>query len=252
LYKILANTLFLGKNVVFVPECHSTNTLLMELAQKTQQPEGTVVITRAQTKGRGQRGNGWEAEPGQNITFSILLKPHFLTAVAQFNLTVAISLALTDFLISRLTDKPSIKWPNDILVNGRKITGILIENTLAGENIQQSVVGIGLNVNQEQFTTSHATSMYLETGNEFDLSKEWSDLVECVERRYLQLRAGHASDLRQEYLDNLYWIHQEQQFVSNGRMFKGTIEGVDVVGKLAVRDQGQINYFGIKEISFVR
>lgn len=252
MYKILANTLFLGKNVVFVPECHSTNTLLMELAQKTQQAEGTVVITQAQTQGRGQRGNGWEAEPGKNITFSILLKPHFLTALAQFNLTVAISLALTDFLKSRLTDKPSIKWPNDILVNGRKITGILIENTLAGENIQQSVVGIGLNVNQQRFTTPHATSMYLETGNEYDLSKELSDLVECVERRYLQLRSGRASDLRQEYLSNLYWIHQEQQFVSNGRMFKGTIEGVDAVGKLAVSDQGQINYFGIKEISFVR
>jgi BirA family biotin operon repressor/biotin-[acetyl-CoA-carboxylase] ligase len=252
LYKILANTLFLGKNVVFVPECHSTNTLLMELAQKTQQPEGMVVITRAQTKGRGQRGNGWEAEPGQNITFSILLKPQFLNANAQFNLTIAVSLALIDFLKSRLADRSFIKWPNDLLVNGKKITGILIENTLAGENIQQSVVGIGLNVNQRQFTAPAATSMFLETGHEYDLSIELSSLIECVERRYLQLRSGHANDLRQEYLNNLYWINEEQQFVSNGRRFTGTIEGVDAVGKLAVRDQGQINYFGIKEISFVR
>ncbi|NOS93450.1 MAG: biotin--[acetyl-CoA-carboxylase] ligase [Cyclobacteriaceae bacterium] len=252
MYKILANTLFLGKNVVFVPECHSTNTLLIDLAQKTQQPEGTVVITRAQTKGRGQRGNGWEAEPDKNLTFSLLLKPHFLTASAQFNLTMAVSLALADFLKTKLPTQPFIKWPNDMLVNSKKITGILIENTLAGENIQQSVVGIGLNVNQRQFTSPGATSMSLETGQVYDLATELNILIEYVERRYLQLRSGHVNDLRQEYLNSLYWINEEQQFVSNGRIFKGIIEGVDAVGKLAVRNKGQINYFGIKEISFVR
>ncbi|MBI3220562.1 MAG: biotin--[acetyl-CoA-carboxylase] ligase [Bacteroidetes bacterium] len=251
MYKILANTLFLGKNVVFVPECHSTNTLLIELAQKTQQPEGTVVITHAQTKGRGQRGNGWEAEPGKNLTFSLLLKPHFLTANAQFNLTIAVSLALADFLKAKLPSHPYIKWPNDMLVNTKKITGILIENTLTGENIQQSVVGIGLNVNQQHFTIPTATSMHLETGIEFNLAVELSDLIRCVESRYLQLRAGKVNELRQDYLNNLYWINQEQQFVANGRAFKGTIEGIDELGKLAVRDRDQINYFGIKEISFV-
>ncbi len=251
MYKILANTLFLGKNVVFVPECHSTNTLLMELAQKTQQPEGTVVITKAQTKGRGQRGNGWEAEPGKNLTFSILLRPQFLTVNAQFNLTIAVSLGLIDFLKSRLSSQPLIKWPNDLLANGRKICGILIENTLAGDSIQQSVVGIGLNVNQQHFTIATATSLSLETGNEYDLSKELGDLVSCMESRYLQLRTGKVNELRQDYLNNLYWLNQEQHFVSHGRSFKGTIEGIDELGKLVVLEDGQKNYFGIKEISFV-
>jgi len=251
LYKILANTLFLGKNVVFVPECHSTNTLLIDLVQKTQQPEGTLVITHAQTKGRGQRGNGWEAEPGKNLTFSILLRPQFLTVNAQFNLTIAVSLALVDFLKPRLSSQPLIKWPNDLLVNGQKICGILIENTLAGESIQQSVVGIGLNVNQEHFNISTATSLYLETGIEYDLSSELGDLISCLESRYLQLRASHMNELRQDYLNNLYWLNQEQNFVSNGRSFKGTIEGIDELGKLVVRDGDQKNYFGIKEISFV-
>jgi BirA family biotin operon repressor/biotin-[acetyl-CoA-carboxylase] ligase len=228
LYKILANSLFLGKNVVFVPECHSTNTLLSDLAQKTHQPEGTVVITHAQTKGRGQRGNGWEAEPGKNLTFSVLLKPHFLTPSTQFNLTIAVSLALADFLKTKISPRPYIKWPNDILVNNQKICGILIENTLAGESIQQSVVGIGLNVNQRHFTTPT-----------------------CLESRYLQLRSGKISELRQEYLNNLYWINEDQQFVANGRVFKGNIEGIDELGKLAVREHNRVNYYGIKEISFV-
>ncbi len=251
MYKILANTLFLGKNVVFVPECHSTNTLLLELAQKTQQPEGTLVITQAQTKGRGQRGNGWEAEPGKNLTFSLLLKPNFLEAHAQFNLTIAVSLALTDFLSAHLPTRPLIKWPNDILVQSKKITGILIENTLAGENIQQSVVGIGLNVNQQQFSIPTATSIQLETGQSHDLDTLLSELVICVESRYLQLRSGKINELRADYLNNLFWINEEQQFVSNGHAFKGTIEGVDERGKLAVRDRDQVMYFGLKEISFL-
>ncbi len=251
MYKILANSLFLGKNVVFVPECHSTNTLLSDLAQKTQQQEGTVVITHAQTKGRGQRGNGWEAEPGKNLTFSVLLKPHFLTPSTQFNLTIAVSLALADFLKTKISPRPYIKWPNDMLVNNQKICGILIENTLAGESIQQSVVGIGLNVNQRHFTSPTATSLQLETGVEFDLATELSDLVTCLESRYLQLRSGKFSELRQEYLNNLYWINEDQQFVANGRVFKGNIEGIDELGKLAVREHNRVNYYGIKEISFV-
>ncbi len=251
MYKILADTLFLGKNVVFVPECHSTNTLLLELAQKTQQPEGTLVITQAQTKGRGQRGNGWEAEPGKNLTFSLLLKPNFLAAYAQFNLTMAVSLALTDFLSAHLPARPLIKWPNDILVQSKKITGILIENTLAGENIQQSVVGIGLNVNQRQFSSPTATSIQLETGQSHDLAAVLHELVICVESRYLQLRSGKINELRADYLNNLFWINEEQQFISDGRSFRGTIEGVDERGKLAVRDRDQVMYFGLKEISFL-
>lgn len=234
-----------------MPECHSTNTLLSDLAQKTQQPEGTVLITHAQTKGRGQRGNGWESEPGKNLTFSLLLKPHFLTPSSQFNLTIAVSLALTDFLKTKISSQPFIKWPNDLLVNDLKICGILIENTLAGESIQQSVVGIGLNINQLLFAITTATSMQMETGVEFDLSAELSDLVMCLEIRYLQLRSGKISELRQDYLDNLYWMNKEQRFASNGRAFHGTIEGIDLLGKLAVRENDRVHYFGIKEISFL-
>lgn len=84
MYKILANTLFFGKNIVYVPECHSTNTLLVEMVAKANMIEGTLVITNHQLKGRGQRGNSWEAEPGLNLTFSILLRPSFLTVAEQF------------------------------------------------------------------------------------------------------------------------------------------------------------------------
>jgi BirA family transcriptional regulator, biotin operon repressor / biotin---[acetyl-CoA-carboxylase] ligase len=250
LYKILANTLFFGKNVVFVPECHSTNTLLLDLAQKTSQPEGTLVITNKQTQGRGQRGNGWEAEEGKNLTMSLLLRPTFLSIKDQFYLTIAVSLGVHDFLVDRLVGDVKIKWPNDVVVDEKKITGILIENSLAGERLQQSVVGIGLNLNQKVFSVGTATSMALETKKEFDLSAELNFLMESIEKRYLQLRSGKHKELKEDYLKNLFRIGEENTFVANSKNFIGTIEGVDEAGKLKVNSNGVVSYFGLKEISF--
>ena len=251
MYKIPANTLFLGKNLVFVPECHSTNTLLMELAQKTQSIEGTLVITANQTKGRGQRGNGWETEPGANFTMSLLLKPIFLMAKDQFQLTQSISLGIADYLSERLAKNISIKWPNDILVGNKKITGILIENTLSGDYIQQSIIGIGLNVNQTIFEIATATSMKLENENSFQLPDELGLLLGNIEKRYLQLRVGKKQELNEEYLKRLYWKGEARKFSTNEKVFIGKIEGVDSVGRLLVKNDNKIQSFGLKEIAFV-
>jgi BirA family transcriptional regulator, biotin operon repressor / biotin---[acetyl-CoA-carboxylase] ligase len=250
LYKILASTLFLGKNVVFVPECHSTNTLLLDLAQKTNQPEGTLVITNKQTQGRGQRGNGWETEQGKNLTLSLLLKPNFLSIKDQFYLTIAVSLGVYDFLVERLSADVKIKWPNDVMVAEKKMVGILIENNLAGERLQQSVVGIGLNVNQKIFSVATATSMALQAKREFDLSAELNFLMERVEKRYLQLRSGKTAELKEAYLKNLYRIGEEHTFATHSQRLTGRIEGVDESGKLKVNTNGEVIYFGMKEISF--
>jgi BirA family transcriptional regulator, biotin operon repressor / biotin---[acetyl-CoA-carboxylase] ligase len=252
LYKILANTLFFGKNVVFVPQCHSTNTLLIELAQKTNQPEGTLVITHTQTQGRGQRGNSWEAEPGKNLTFSFLLRPHFLSANEQFYLNMAVSLGLHDFLFEKISSPVKIKWPNDLMVLEKKIAGILIENSLATQAIQQSVVGIGLNVNQRTFSIDTATSMWLETNSEYAIAHELNLLLEKLEIRYLQLRSKKNDLLRADYLKNLFRMEEEHEFVSAGQHFLGTIEGIDIAGKLKINSKGKDLYFGLKEISFAR
>jgi BirA family transcriptional regulator, biotin operon repressor / biotin---[acetyl-CoA-carboxylase] ligase len=252
LYKILANTLFFGKNVVFVPECHSTNTLLLDLAQKTSQPEGTLVITNKQTQGRGQRGNSWETAEGKNLTLSLLLKPTFLSIKDQFYLTIAISLGVHDFLVDRLLGDVKIKWPNDVMVGEKKIVGILIENSLAGEKLQQSVAGIGLNVNQKLFSIGTATSMALEAKKEFDLSQVLNLLIEKLEKRYLQLRSGKSNELKEDYLKKIFRLGEENVFTVNGQPLIGKIEGVDESGKLKINSSGQVAYFGLKEISFAR
>ena len=120
MYKIPANTLFTGKNLVFVPDCPSTNTLALEISQQSPVKEGTVVITDQQTAGKGQRGNTWEAEPRQNLTFSLILKPTFLAVNKQFYLNIVICLALKDYLRQKTSGPVHIKWPNDILVHQKK------------------------------------------------------------------------------------------------------------------------------------
>jgi BirA family transcriptional regulator, biotin operon repressor / biotin---[acetyl-CoA-carboxylase] ligase len=181
---------------------------------------------------------------------SLLLKPNFLSIKDQFYLTMAVSLGVHDFLVERLYGKVKIKWPNDVIVEEKKITGILIENSLSGETLQQSVIGIGLNVNQQLFSVTTATSMSLEAKKEFDLSVELNRLIEKLEKRYLQLRSGRASELKEAYLKNLYRVGEEHLFMSNGQPFNGTIEGVDDSGKLKVRSNGLSVVFGLKEISF--
>lgn len=251
MYKILANTLFFGKNLVYVPECHSTNTLLVEMVAKANMMEGTLVITDHQSMGRGQRGNSWEAEPGLNLTFSILLRPSFLTVAEQFWLTQAISSGLADYWKAKIPNEVKIKWPNDIIINDKKVTGILIENSLAGNSIQQSVVGIGVNINQETFANPKATSLKQLVGHPFDLQLELNTLLEKLEYRYLQLRAGKRDELQREYLNQLYRFGEKHFFRINGKPVDGMIKGIDPIGQLKLEMDGEERTFGIKEIEFL-
>ena len=252
MYKIPANTLFLGKNLVFVPECHSTNTLAFELISKsTSVLEGTTIITNNQTAGRGQRGNTWESAQGVNLTFSVILKPTFLSIQKQFFLTIATSLAVRN-LVERYSDKPGfIKWPNDIIVENKKISGILIENQVQGSSIGFTVIGIGLNVNELNMPTSRATSLNLLTQKTFQLSAVLEDLLETLEKYYLKLRSSQQDELQQEYLTQLYRKDQATKFVSDGNEWNGTIKGIDPSGRLIVINDQEEKTFDLKEISMV-
>src|SRR5690606_39100590 len=180
----------MGHKLVFVPECHSTNDEAQRLLQQKGSADGLVVITANQTAGRGQRGSVWISEPGKNLTFSIGLKPHFLNPKMQFYLSMAVSLGLLDSLAHLLPQaEVKIKWPNDVMLNGKKTCGILIENQLIGQLLGRSVVGIGLNVNQRSQPVASATSLAVEAGHEFDLNEVLSLLLEKLEARYLQMKA---------------------------------------------------------------
>ena len=249
MYKIPANTLFTGQTLVYMPECHSTNVEALKLLQNNPQvTEGTVVITDNQTAGRGQRGSTWESDAGKNLTFSVVLKPAFLLAKDQFRLNMAVSLGLFDYVSSQLADV-KIKWPNDMMIGNHKACGMLIENQISGQQIQHSVVGIGLNVNQDHFSLPTPTSMFLKKGHTFDLNQALAELLQWMEGRYLQLKAN--IDLRDEYISSLYGRGEKRKYKSGDEIFEGVITGIDPVGLLEVEVSGRTKYFDLKQIQMV-
>jgi BirA family biotin operon repressor/biotin-[acetyl-CoA-carboxylase] ligase len=241
----------MGKNLVDLPECESTNSYAADLTSKGNPAEGTVVITSRQFLGRGQRGNSWVTQAGANLTFSIILYPRFLAPGNHFALSQAMSLAVRDFLIHLGITDVAIKWPNDTMVDDKKICGILIENTVRGQVLSQSIVGIGLNVNQVEFSLPMATSVRLVTGRSHDLSWMLGELLKYVEARYMQIKQQRTR-VNEEYLDNLFWKDEPHQFETQGNAFNGVIEGVDASGRLRVRKDGdQVSLFAAREISYI-
>ena len=153
-----------------VSETLSTNELLKSIADKDSVAEGYTVVAVSQTAGRGQIGAFWESQPGQNLTFSLLLRPEFIKADQMFLVSKAISLGIVDYLNS-FGEEFKIKWPNDIYYKDKKICGVLIENQLMGSNIVYSIIGIGLNINQKEFISDapNPISLYNIIGRKLDL-----------------------------------------------------------------------------------
>lgn len=250
-------TLFVGQNSILIESPDSTNSYASEMLRQIELSEGTVIYSFGQLKGRGQRGNFWESEPSKNVALSIVLYPKFLSVDQQFLLTKITALAVADLMAEILedSDKPKeikIKWPNDIYVSEQKIAGILIENSLKESTIQSSIIGIGVNVNQLEFTTKHATSLSLQTGKEFELLKVFERLCEFFEARYLQLKANKLKNIDNAYLVRLYKIEELAHYRSGETVFEGKIKGVSKVGKLQVEMRtADIREFDLKEIVFL-
>ena len=250
MYKILANTLFMGKKLVFVPECHSTNSLALELSQKEDLPEGTIVITDNQKQGRGQQGNTWVTEPGKNLTFSIIVKPTFLSIKDQFQLNMVVSLAIRDFIQERLKKKVSVKWPNDIIVDDYKLCGILIENQIQGSAFSNSIIGIGLNINQRAFHSKSASSLSILSHRTFNLQTMLEEAVGHIEVWYLLLRQQGVDRIKKAYLTSLYGANEIKSFKAGESQFEGMIKGVDDTGRLMIKTKVGTRYFNLKEVQF--
>lgn len=249
------NTLFLGRNSYVFPSCESTNS---EAARKIKEGiclEGDLFITQNQTAGRGQRGNSWESQAAANITFSIVLRPHFLLIREQFYLNMAISLAITESLEAELGSKANklkVKWSNDIYYQDKKLGGVLIENHLQGKKIDYSIIGIGLNLNQHKFENPKAISLSNITGKKYELDKKIAQIVKNIEQNYLFLKQGKRDILKIKYLSQLYWYQEIHKFqdTKTQKHFEGQIIGIDALGKLALEVDKKIYYFNFKEIEF--
>jgi BirA family biotin operon repressor/biotin-[acetyl-CoA-carboxylase] ligase len=253
MHKIFAKTLFLGKNVIFLPQCHSTNDEMLSRMKIDNLREGAILISDFQTSGKGQRGNKWVGEPGKNLMMSVLLKPSFLPISRQYLLTVISGLAIYEALKDYPLQEVYIKWPNDIYVNGNKLAGILAEASISGNTLETVVVGIGINVNQNSFADDlKATSLMLETGQLQDRTYFNELVLLGLEKWYLQLQSGNINSILEAYHDLLMWKNELHQFESNGDYFEGMIKGINKTGNLIIECGQDEKTFSIKELSFVR
>ena len=249
------STLFVGQNLIKLSAVDSTNNFLKSLLSKSEPlPEGTVIMADDQFAGRGQQGNVWNAESGKNLTISILLKPSFLPLSKQFLLNMAVSVGVNKVLFKYLGNDVKIKWPNDIYYKDKKIGGILIENTIVGLTIKSSIIGIGLNVNQQHFPTQLtdlATSLSRILQENVNLELILAEICSHIEVAYLHLRAGKDSIIKDEYIKNLFKIDIQSRYRQNGEVFEGMITGVTEQGLLNVMIAGRLVQFNFKEIEFI-
>lgn len=228
----------------------STNTFLSELSQTLLLDDFTVVVTKSQTNGKGQRGAGWQSEKGKNLTFSVLCDvSRFKNTLFLWNCLVAVSLVNALKKIS----KPSIaiKWPNDIMSESKKIAGILIENRFLASGKVQSIVGIGLNVNQTEFIDlPHASSLALLNNKHFHLLPILKKIV--FELQYNLENLKNESEIWAEYHSCLFRYNEVSHFETENAIFKGTIKGVSREGLLTVqKEDDSIQEFDIKAIKML-
>ena len=243
-------TLFTGQQLLWLPTCASTNLEAQALVVQNRASDGCTVVTDFQTAGRGQRGNRWEGAAAENLMLSVVWQPRFLAAAQQFRLSQAVALGVHDWAAALLGPAPALKlkWPNDLYYGDQKLGGILIENSLSGPAIQHSIVGVGLNINQQAFDSLAATSIGQITGRRYLREELTARLLESLERRYLQLRAGQVGRLRLDYLRALYRYQETHLFQIDGRPVSGQIVGVEEDGRLAVAVGQELRRFGLQEI----
>lgn len=247
------NTLFIGKIHYHLDETSSTNEYAALLIDAEKTIEGTLITASAQSKGRGYSGNRWESEKGENLLFSIVLKPAFLQARQQFYLNELITLGLYDALQPKLGSSLKIKWPNDVFYKDEKLAGILIENSLSGNFIQHSIIGIGLNVNQTKFDKAikNVSSLKSITKQEWNLDDLLATICNKIEKRYLQLKNNQLQILQQDYMKALYRADEEHWYRKDGKRFKARIAGLNPEGKLMLATGKGWDAYGFKEVEFV-
>jgi BirA family transcriptional regulator, biotin operon repressor / biotin---[acetyl-CoA-carboxylase] ligase len=245
-------TVTLGFPLIHLPSVDSTNKYAAAILHKENSPEGTVILADVQTRGKGQGGNIWLSENGLNLLCSIILKPDFLPAYKQFYLSMCVATGINDCLTD-LGIRSQVKWPNDILIKGKKVAGILIENTVLSQNLHTSVVGIGLNVNQVSFDPGipNPTSLAGETGKSYDVGPLLEKLLLFLETKFNQLYAGDFVPIKSRYLNCLWLLNMRATFTDQKGTFEGRIVDVAESGELVIlTSAGETRMYGFKEVEF--
>jgi len=236
-----------GKEIISLSNIDSTNNFAAKMLSENLCQNGAVILADLQTQGKGQRGNSWLSESGKNLLSSFVYKPDNLSVGNQTVLTWATSLSLLETL-RKFNIEASIKWPNDIFVSSQKIAGILIENQLQGSLINCSIIGIGLNVNQENFNELKATSILLETDINHSPRFVLNQLMKDMNNQFDYIKKKDFEYLKNEYESKLFKKNKLLKYADVNGAFFGEIIGTTNEGKLSIKRENRIVNYGLKEV----
>jgi len=232
----------------------STNSYLRRLSTEEMLEDYTIVTADHQTDGRGQMGTNWASQECKNLTVSVFKDVSFLKTEHSFYISMVVSLAVFKALESLQIRKLKIKWPNDILSENKKIAGILIENVIKNNQLQASVIGLGLNVNQTEFEgLPNASSLLLTSGKVFDLDEVLDEILKKLHIYFQELENGQLTKLKQEYEKRLFRKGKPSTFKGiDGELFSGIILGISDSGNLKIQTENETEQeFDLKEVSLL-
>ena len=241
-------------NIIKLDAINSTNDYLKTLIQRRFVENFTIIIAENQTNGRGQMGSEWSVEQGKNLTFSVLVKDLLLEINHIFHLNVAVAVSVVDALSFLEIKDLTIKWPNDIMAEGKKIGGILIENSIKSDGEIFSIVGIGLNVNQKNFEyLPKASSISILKDREFDKHEILATILQNLGRNISLIMNKNTAPIWEKYHTVLYKKNVPMPFENaQGQKFMGIIQNVNQEGKLLIKlEDDSINQFDIRQIKML-
>ena len=244
------DTEIIGRNFIYSEEVESTNSFLLNKANKFNS-DGTILLAEKQTKGRGRKERVWYSAKGQNLTFSILLtsKKYLGKKFNLLNFTTSLSVA---FALENLYQlKTELKWPNDVLVNGKKICGILLESTSQGNKIERVVIGVGLNVNQGLFQGNfnlEPTSVKLELGESVDREKLLAELLNTFEE-LIQKIDTNPDEIMKDWKDRCNLIGEKISVTEDGTTKYGIFDDLDEEGFLLLKTKNKIEKIHFGDVS---
>jgi len=231
-------------------EIDSTNAEAMRLLKVHKPTEGTCICARFQREGKGQRSNNWLSRPGENLLASFILYPPEQNASQPFLLSKAVAIAVQRTLQVFTQAKPEIKWPNDLLLDGKKAAGILIENQWSGSRWQSSIVGIGINVNQTKFTIPHATSLARLNGQKTEVQAILKQLQLELSDWYQSYCNRDFTTISQEYHATLFGRHEPRRYTNQTGSFDARVKSVLDDGKIELEiANGTVQEYALSEIS---
>jgi len=248
------NTIFILLKLIKLGAIDSTNDYLKALRKKVELEDGVIVLAHHQTRGRGQAASNWHAEAGKSLSFSMFKRISGLDPLWQFAVNWAVSLGVKKALELNGVNEVVIKWPNDILADGRKVCGILIEPQWHANRMVSAVIGVGINVNNTNFhNLPRASSLALIAKRTFDIELVFEKVAQSISSELDRLVASDFNELKHDYEQNLFRINTISEFEDNqGHRWKGIIKGVSDLGELKiVLEDGSLELFEMKQLQFI-